>query len=174
MVPFRFVTVETEWQAAARQINECLYLCIHAIGEPEHLTLGLIVTEAKSLAPAFDATSDRALERLTLGTKPADESGERRIFEMLFDRRSMISYSVLNESYGTRPEASEKFTGKLFRVFSQSHLLEYTKRTTIASDGYPGTLQHFQIACQFHVVDVICTAPPRIRVGTWFTEEQVA
>jgi hypothetical protein len=86
----------------------------------------------------------------------------------------MVSYSVLNESYWTRPEASEEFTGRLFSVFSQSHLLEYIKRTTVASDDYPGTLQHYRIACQLHVVDVVSTTSPRIRVGTWFNDEQAA
>jgi hypothetical protein len=35
----------------------------------------------------------------------------------------MISWTVLNESYGKYPEPPEQFTGKLFRVFSRSHLI---------------------------------------------------
>ena len=52
----------------------------------------------------------------------------------------------------------------LFRVFSWSHLLEFTKRTTNTSDEYPGVLLHYQIACLNHVIDVICTAPPAISI----------
>jgi hypothetical protein len=51
-------------------------------------------------------------------------------------------------------------------------LLEFTKRTTRASDEYPGVLQHYEIACQDHVVDVICTGPPRIAVGRWSMENE--
>jgi len=69
----------------------------------------------------------------------------------------MVSYTVLNESYGTYPEPPEQFSGKLFRVFEWSHLLEFTKKTTCASDEYPGVLQHYEIACLNHVIDVICT-----------------
>jgi hypothetical protein len=60
MASSRFVTVETEWQEAARQINECVQLCIHAIGEPEDLTLGLIVMEAESPVLELDVASDGA------------------------------------------------------------------------------------------------------------------
>ena len=76
----------------------------------------------------------------------------------------MVSYTVLNESYGTYPEPPEQFSGKLFRVFEWSHLLEFTKKTTCASDEYSGVLQHYEIACLNHVIDVICTGPPRISV----------
>jgi hypothetical protein len=43
--------------------------------------------------------------------------------------------------------------------------LEFTKRTTYASDDYPGILMHFEIACLNHIVDVVCTAPPKIVMG---------
>jgi hypothetical protein len=79
----------------------------------------------------------------------------------------MVSYSVLNESYGRYPEDPEKFTGKLFRSFSWSHLLEFTRHTTNASVEYAGPLQHYQVACLNHVLDVIGTKPPRIAIGTW-------
>jgi hypothetical protein len=81
-------------------------------------------------------------------------------FELLFDRSQMVSYTVLTEGYGVYPEDPEQFDGKLFRKFSWSHLLEFTKQTTIASELYPGPLEHYQIACLNHVVDVITTGPP--------------
>ena len=72
---------------------------------------------------------------------------------------------MLNESFGMYPEPPEQFTGNLFRIFSRSRLLDFTKQTTYASDEYPGgVLQHYEIACLNHVIDVICTAPPKITV----------
>jgi hypothetical protein len=38
------------------------------------------------------------------------------------------------------------------------------KRTTYASDENPGVLQHYEIARLNHVVDVICTGPPKIAI----------
>jgi hypothetical protein len=86
---------------------------------------------------------------------------------LIFEQASVVSYTVLNESYGKFPEPPEKFTGKSFRIFSWSHLLEFTRKATIACDEYPGSLQHYQLASQNHVIDVIATKPPRIAVGMW-------
>ena len=70
---------------------------------------------------------------------------------------------MLNETYGKYPDPPEAFTGKYFRVFSRSYLLNFTERTTYASGGYPAPLMHF--ACLNHVIDVIWTAPPKISTG---------
>ena len=161
----RFAPVEVEWEDGARQINGCEYLFIDSIRELEELTLELIVTEAKVQARSLVPRDQSPLEQLRLGAKPIERDVTCRSFRLVFDRRHMVSYTVLNESYGKYPESPEPFTGKLFRVFSWSHLLECTKRSTCASDEYPGVLQHYEIACLNHVVDVICTAAPRIAVG---------
>ena len=102
---------------------------------------------------------------LKLGSSPIEPDDTCRVFEVVFDRNYMISYTVLNESYGRYPEPPEISTGELFRIFSHSHLLEFTERTTYASGGYPAPLMHFQIACLNHVFDVIATAPPGMAVG---------
>jgi hypothetical protein len=133
----------------------------------EELTLALIINEAKPQAPILASRDDSAFERVSVGSRPIEEDSTCRVFEIIFDRHGIISYTVLNESYGKYPEPPEEFTGKLFRIFSRSHLLDFTKRTTIACDEYPGALQHYQIACLNHIVDVITTKPPRIAVGMW-------
>ena len=95
------------------------------------------------------------------------------LFQLAFERDHTISYTVLNESYGNYPQPPEEFTGKLFRIFSRSHLLEFTERTTYANGGNPGFLMHFEIACLNHVIDVICTVPPKIAVGWRITTPAV-
>jgi hypothetical protein len=156
--------VELEWEDGARQINECKYLYVDSVREPEELTLELIVTEAKLQAEILIPQDESLVEQLRLGGRPIERDVTCRSFRLNFDRRHMVSYTVLNESYGRYPESPEQFAGKLFRVFSWSHLLEYTKRTTYASDENPGLLQHYEIVCLNHVVDVICTGPPRIAI----------
>jgi hypothetical protein len=153
-----------EWKEGARQINECEYLFVESVRESEALTLELTVTEAKPQAQIFIPRDGGVSEELRVGGRPIETDLSCRMFRLIFDRNQMVSYTVLNESYGTYPATPEQFTGRLFRVFSWSHLLEFTKRTTCASDEYPGTLQHYQIACLNHIIDVICTGPPRIAI----------
>lgn len=156
--------VELEWEDGARQINECEYLYIDSVRELEELTIELIVTEAKVQAQILVPRDESPVEQLRLGARPIERDATCRSFRLIFDQRHMVSYTVLNESYGRYPESPEQFAGKLFRVFSWSHLLEFTKRTTDAPDEHPGVLQHYEIACLNHVVDVICTGPPMIGI----------
>lgn len=123
-----------------------------------------MLTEAKPQAEIIVARDESPAEQLRLGGRPIEKDLTCRAFRLIFDRNQMVSYTVLNESYGVCPEPPEQFTGKLFRVFQWSYLLEFTKRTTCASDEYPGVLNHYQIVCLNHVVDVICTGPPIIAV----------
>ncbi len=153
------------WEDGIRQINDCEYLFLRRVGEIEELTLGLVVAEAKLREPTHVPKDDSLLGKLLAGANPIEEDSTCRVFEVVFHQSQMVSYSVLNESYGIYPKPPEHFTGKLFRTFSWSHLLEFTKQTTIACDDYPGVLRHYEIACLNHVVDVISTGPPRISVG---------
>lgn len=165
MISEALVAVEVPWEEGARLINECDYLFATDVREIEELTLRLTIVEAKLQAPLETAEAPGPLASLMAGGRPIEEDETSTHFKLLFDRNHMISYTVLNESYGKYPEPPEAFTGKLFRIFSHSHLLEFTERTTYASGGYPGVLMHFEIACLNHVIDVVCTAPPKIAVG---------
>lgn len=158
-------TVEAGWADAARQINDCEYLFAQSIREIEELTLEVIITEAKAQAEIRVPRDNSEVEQLLSESSPIETDSTCRVFRLIFERRHMVSYTVLNESYGIYPQPPEQFTGKLFRTFSRSRLLDFTKQTTYASDEYPGgILQHYEIACLNHVIDVICTAPPKITV----------
>jgi hypothetical protein len=148
----------------AEQIDECHALFVTHFRELEELTLELLISEAKPQAPILVPRSDSAVDRMMVGARPIEWDETCRMFRVVFDRRHMIFYSVLNECYGRYPEPPEQFEGKRFRVFSRSHLLDFIKRTTHASDGYPGTLLHFQIAAENHVIDAITTAHPLVSI----------
>ncbi len=98
---------------------------------------------------------------MRLGPKP--EPPVTRLFEIRF--REVISLTLTNETYSAFPKEPEVFSGNSFRVFSQSHLLELTRKTTFASDDHPGPgpLQHFEFICMDDIIDVISCAPPEIR-----------
>jgi hypothetical protein len=156
--------VAVEWEEGARQVNECKYLFAESIRESQELTLELTLAEAKPQAEIQVSEDWNPIGELRIGGRSIETDLSCRVFHLIFDRNQMVLYMVLNESYGVYPADPEKFSGKLLRVFSWSHLLEFTKRTTIASDANPGVLQHYGIACLNHVIDVICTGPPRIFV----------
>jgi hypothetical protein len=158
--------VEVLWEEGARLMNECTYLLATDVGEVEELTLALTIVEMKVQADVTTSENSSPPSWLTIEGRPIEEDETCQLFQLLFDRNHMISYRVLNKSYGKHSEPSEVFTGKLFRTFSRSHLLESTKRATCASGDYPGALMHFEIACLNQVIDVICTAPPKIAVST--------
>jgi hypothetical protein len=169
----KFATDEVSREEGFRQLNECDYLFVRELREIGELTLGLTVTEAKTQARTPVPKNGFPKEALFLyaGARPIEEDATCRVFELLFERNHLISYTVLNESYGKYPEAPEIFTGNLFRVFSWSYLLEFTKRTTYAGDEHPGPLQHYQVVAMNHVVDIVATEPPRIAVGTWVSQD---
>ena len=153
---------QLDWPDGSHQINDCKYLFAIRIREIEELTLEVTLTEAKLQAEITAPRDESEVAQLLVGGRPIEPDATCRVFRVVFDRTNMVSYSVLNESYGRYPEPPEQFTGKLLRVFSWSHLLEFIRGTTYASNEHPGVLQHYQIACLNHVVDVICTAPPTI------------
>lgn len=157
---------ELPWQEGAHLMDDCDYLFATEIREIEELTLGVTIVEAKPQALITTVDEQDPFGFLKIGGFPIEEDETCRVFQVVFDRNHLISYTVLNESYGKYPEPPEAFTGKLFRAFSWSRLLDFTGRTTIASAEYPGPLMHFEIVCQNHIVDVICTAPPKISIGT--------
>jgi hypothetical protein len=153
---------EIDWKSGSDEIDDCEYLYILGVEGIKELTLRIEIHEAKAGSPLDTSDDDSPLARLRNGGRPIQVDRSCRKFQVVFERDSMISYSILNESYGKYPEAPEEFSGKLLRVFAWSQLLEFTKRTTYAGNELTGPLQHYQIASLNHVLDVICTRPPRI------------
>lgn len=156
---------ELPWQEGGRLMDDCAYLFATDIREIEELTLGLTIVEAKLQAPIVAVEEGEPLGFLKIGGRPIQQDNSCRVFQVVFDPNHLIFYTVLNETYGKYPEPPEAFTGKCFRVFSRSHLLDFTERTTYASGGHPAPLMHFEVACLNHVIDVICTSPPKISIG---------
>lgn len=152
------------------KLNDCEYLFVTSVREIEELTLEILVSEAKAQAPILVAKNDSEVERLKVGSRPVHPDSTCRTFCLVFDANKMVSYTVLNESYSRYPESQEVFTGKKFRVFANSNLLDFARSHTNASDQYPGPLFHYELICENHIVDVIATGPPSI---TSFSSESV-
>lgn len=156
---------KTNWKDVARELDECRYLYLRWIGEPQELQLRLVVEEARIqerqvLAPTHLPELNKFYET----AQPIASDQECRLFEIIYTYP--ISYTVFNETYGKYPELPEIFTGNLFRKFSSSYLLEMIRKTTYISDDHPGPLppQHHSIVCLNHVIDVITTSEPEMRL----------
>jgi hypothetical protein len=74
--------------------------------------------------------------------------------------KSYVSYAVRNESY-----AMEKGVPKVENMLVErdaSAFRHFVSHATWATDDYPGTLRHFELFCEHHVIDVVSTDAPRI------------
>ena len=156
----------SEWKDVARQIDECKYLYMRGLHEPRDGKIRFLVEEAGLQTPRSSQEDPGfgSIVALLEDARPIESDSSSRLFEIVYDE--YISYTVSNETYGKYPEPPEVFTGNLFRIFSWSYLLEMTRKTSYASDGHPGPgpLEHHEIACLNHVIDVITTRPPMIAI----------
>jgi hypothetical protein len=140
------------------QINEHAYLYLAEIGEPEDNVLRLVIEEARAGGEPMEVKIGDAL---LSGARPIVSDDTCYAYEVLFG--SYVAYSVRNESY-TPEDRSEEYTGRLFRLYSKSHFLDYVRAATFASDEYPGKLSHYEIVCENHILDVVSAGEPHITI----------
>jgi hypothetical protein len=142
-------------------IDECDYLFLREIGQPDDNTVRVIIQEA---AAEGTSSSDRPVEFVELlrDARQIISLPHHRTFEIVWP--SFVAYCVTNESFST-PDANDehRVSGNMFRVYSRSHFLEHVARSTIATNEYPGPLQHIRLVCLNHIVDVVSTESPQIR-----------
>lgn len=139
-------------------LDTCHSLFLCEIGEPEQNCLRLLIEDAFVLPQ--EATIRFGNSEIT-GGRPVESTENSRLFEVTWN--NYVAYNVANESYSTRTE-SEEFSGRLARLYSKSHFLEYISRATLVSKEYPGPLRHVQIICECHIVDAVSTEFPQVRL----------
>ncbi|HEV2576550.1 MAG TPA: hypothetical protein VGU25_05010 [Acidobacteriaceae bacterium] len=157
--------MDVESLATAEQMDDCRLLSLSSLEKVPFWGLRIVVDEMMPAAgpenPERDFTPELAARiRAEMAMRPQRES---RRFEIAW--RECVSYLVQNECYGRYPEAPEMFSGKFFRRFSWSHLLELTRKTSYVSDDHPGSgpFQHVSVVCSDDVVDVIACVEPVVR-----------
>jgi hypothetical protein len=132
-------TIEVPWQEGARVMDDCAYLFATDVRELEELTLGLTIVEAKLQAPIASTDESDPLGLLKIGARPIQEDQTCRIFHVVFDRNHLISYTVLNESYGKYPEPPEAFTGKTLPTLLSVSLTRFHRTDDLRLPGAPST-----------------------------------
>jgi hypothetical protein len=142
------------------QIESHRFIYLIEINEPSDNVLRLVISEAQERKTSEDLKmGDVVLSSVLSDVNElvADESCNA--YEILF--QDYVAYGVRDESFVT-PDESEKWTGRLFQVYSRSHFLDYVRVATFASDDYPGKLGHYGINCLNHIVDIVSASQPII------------
>ena len=53
--------------------------------------------------------------------------------------------------------------GRHGRILSKSHFIDYMSLASFASDEYPGPTQHYCVACEDHILNVLSTEAPTVK-----------
>jgi hypothetical protein len=141
------------------EIDSCKYLYLREVGEPRDNQLRVVVEEA--------GTDPSPQSRTIAGVPftelhPIESNENSRLFEVIWEH--YIAYNVLNESYARVDEYDLAQSGKLMRIYSRSHFLDYLGLASIASKDHPGPFVHYGLICLNHVIDVACQTPPTINM----------
>lgn len=159
LVEAKACAVALPFEEGARLIDACENLFVEAIGELDELELCILLVEGRR--QAYTVPAIQSLPEMGEGHPVIPDELSRRIF-VRFPQQKIVSYTVLNESYGEYPKPPEEFIGRLFRTFSKSHLLDYTYATCNGTLEFESFVAHYEIACLNHVIDVVALANPEI------------
>lgn len=96
-------------------------------------------------------------------TEPAIIQDNDKFPLLKIEFNSYIGYAVRNESF-TVWDDYEQFEGKIFRVYQRSRYLDFISKSTIATADYPGPFLHYGIAGLNHIVDIVSTEAPVVKL----------
>lgn len=153
-------------EAAIDSFQDCKYLYLHSIGEPHNGGLRIVAHEARVGGPPsaeeLAAEALPALRKILEGARAIEHGPGCEVFEIVWDQ--YIAYAVDNESYAL-PEPKESIgAGRLFIQYTKSAYLDYLSKVSFASEDYPGPFKHWKLLCLDHVVNVVSTNEPTIKV----------
>src|ERR1700722_5176109 len=158
-------TTETE------QLNAVEYLYLRELSEPRDNSLRIVVEEAV-VNPSGHIRSE-LLERPELAllrgrASPIESVMGCKLFELLWNRYA--AYLVTEELVGSNGKYDdERYSGRLLRLYSQSHFLSHVARDT---GGHIEPLQHYKLVCLNHLIDIATYAPPEVRLLASASETQ--
>jgi hypothetical protein len=154
---------------AIEQLNALRYVFLRDLSEPRDNSLRLVVEEAVLNHSGFVAPDLPELANIIRDASPIESIEGCRTFELYW--KHYAAYLVTEELVGSNAElgyADESYTGKILRVYSESHFLDHIGRDT---GGHTEPLQHYKIVCLNHLIDVAAYAPPEVQMLS--TEEDV-
>ena len=146
-------------------LNLCHWLHLKELILTADAQLRLLVVEARSqsltTAQSAELDTDPLLKKLTSLARAIVVDTECRQFELIWP--FYLAYQIRNESYYL-PDKSAKANGQVYQEHASSAYLSYFKTASFADDDFPGPQRHFSIFCQDHVIDVLSTDAPVVRL----------
>jgi hypothetical protein len=144
-------------QATIGDIDGCEYLYLEFAYEGGDHRLRLLITEAE----VTDKVHHLVIGGTDFASNHIEHTAYCRCFEVTWP--NSIAYSIRNESY-CGPDGYEQFNGRSFVLYSKSRYLDFVSAATIATKEYPGPFKHWGIFTLNHVIDVVSTDEPSVRI----------
>jgi hypothetical protein len=152
---------EIEQNSIWKQIDSSDYLFLNKLIEPRDNSLTIVLDEAKANHAKKGPT---VIGSITLpgDSSPIEPTPDCQIFTLHW--KNYVSYCVTEEMHGSRGKyEDETYTGRLLRVYSKSHYLDFVEKDTGAHfEPY----HHYKICCSNHLIDVVSTDRPQISAST--------
>jgi hypothetical protein len=152
------LSVNIENDPVWKQIDSVSYLFLSRLFEPRDNSLTIILEEAIS-NKAKSGPKQLPGGIIFEDSCPIEPTSDCRVFTLHW--KNYVSYCVTEEMVGSCGKyEDEEYTGKLLRIYSKSHFLEFIAKDTGAhSEEY----RHYKIACLNHVIDIVSTSTPELR-----------
>jgi hypothetical protein len=145
--------------SAIKQLDSVRYLYLRELSEPKDNSLRLVVEEAVVNSTGVVTSELPELDSIMKNASPIESAEGCAMFELYWQHYA--AYLVTEELVGSNAKDGyddECYTGKLVRVYSNSHFLDHIARDT---GGHIEPLQHYKIVCLNHLIDVAAYAPLR-------------
>ena len=142
-------------------LNRSKNLYLRHISEPRDNSLRLVAEEAVVASQSEIAqTKMGPFSEILRGARPIQSIGNCKTFELQWSQ--YVAYIVTEEVVGSAGNhEGEIYTGKLFRVYTKSHFLDYLSRDT---GGHTEPILHYKLICLNHLIDVASYDPPEIQL----------
>ena len=144
-------------------LNSVKYLYLRELSEPRDNSLRIVVEEAvqgRAASPESDRANLPELAQLMKDAWMIESTDACRTFELSWTH--YVAYLVTEECAGSCGRYDDEiFTGKVFRVYSESHFLNHLARDTA---GHTEPVHHYKLTCLNHLIDVAAYAQPEIRI----------
>ena len=141
-------------------LDSAKYLYLRELSEPRDNSLRVVVDEAVQNRSRPVSTDRPELANIVKDAWPIESVEGCKSFELSW--KHYVAYLVTEELVGSCGDyQDEVYTGKLLRVYTNSHFLAHLAKDT---GGHTAPIQHFKLICLNHLVDVASYTPPEIRL----------
>jgi|ERR1700728_1789533 len=141
-------------------LDSAQYLYLRKITEPRDNALRIVIQEATANRMKAATEIPGVLPSLLAGSAPIESTEICKTFVLSWPR--YVTYAITEEAVGSCGNYKDEiFSGRFFRIYEKSHLLDHISRDT---GGHFKPFQHYKIICLNHLIDVVSTFSPEIEI----------